>query len=164
MDTIQDGVVVIMHYTLKNDQGEVLDSSDGGEALPYMHGASNIVPGLEKELTGKAVGDALDVEVVPEEGYGIRNPSLVQEVPKEAFPPEADVSPGAQFLMQGEQGQPIPIWITGVTDETVTIDANHPLAGQTLHFSVKIEGVRAPSEQEQAQGHPSGLTGTEVNN
>ena len=162
MDTIQDGVVVIMHYTLKNDQGEVLDSSDGGDALPYLHGASNIVPGLEKQLTGKAVGDAVDVIVAPEEGYGIHNPAMVQQVPKDAFPAEAEVAPGAQFLMQGEQGQPIPIWITGVSDDTVTIDANHPLAGEALHFSIKIEGVRAPTDEETTLGHPKGLTGTET--
>ena len=162
MDTIQDGVVVIMHYTLKNDQGEVLDSSDGGDALPYLHGANNIVPGLEKQLTGKAVGEALDVVVAPEEGYGVPNPAMIQEVPKDAFPDDAEVAPGAQFLMQGENGQPIPIWITGVTDDTVTIDANHPLAGQSLHFSIKVDGIRAANDQEKAQGHPLGLTGTET--
>ena len=134
MDTIQDGVVVIMHYTLKNDQGETLDSSDGGDALPYLHGANNIVPGLEKGLTGKAVGDAVDV------------------------------APGAQFLMQGQDNQPIPVWITAVTDDTVTIDANHPLADQTLHFSIKVEGLRAPTDAEKAAGHPAGLTGTETSN
>ena len=164
MDTIQDGVVVIMHYTLKNDQGEVLDSSDGGDALPYLHGANNIVPGLEKQLTGKAVGESLDVVVPPEEGYGISNPALVQQVPKEAFPPDAEVAPGAQFLMQGEQGQPIPIWITAVTEDTVTIDANHPLAGQALHFSIKVEAIRAATEAETANGLPQGLTGTETSN
>jgi len=162
MDTIQDGVVVIMHYTLKNDQGETLDSSDGGDALPYLHGSNNIVPGLEKALTGKAVGDAVDVVVAPEEGYGVANPSMIQKVPREAFPPDAEVAPGAQFLMQGENGQPIPIWITDVTDDTVTIDANHPLAGQSLHFSIKIESLRAPTEEETAHGHPHGLTGTET--
>ena len=164
MDTIQDGVVVIMHYTLKNDQGETLDSSEGGDALPYLHGANNIVPGLEKGLTGKAVGDAVDVVVVPEEGYGVSNPALIQQVPKEAFPPDAEVAPGAQFLMQGQDGQPIPVWITGVTDDTVTIDANHPLADQTLHFSIKIEGLRAPTDEEKTHGHPHGITGTETHN
>ena len=164
MDTIQDGVVVIMHYTLKNDQGETLDSSEGGDPLPYLHGANNIVPGLEKALTGKPLGETVDVVVVPEEGYGARNPAMIQKVPKEAFPPDAEVAPGAQFLMQGDNGQPIPIWITDVTDDTVTIDANHPLAGETLHFSVKIEGLRAPNDTEKTQGHPLGLTGTETPN
>ena len=164
MDTIADGVVAIIHYTLTNDQGEVLDSSDGGDPLPYLHGASNIVPGLEKELSGLKVGDEKNVDVAPEEGYGIVNPAMIQKVPREAFPEDAPVEAGAQFLMQGEGGQPIPIWVTDVTDDTVTIDANHPLAGQTLHFAIKVAATRLPTDEEKAQGHPSGLTGTEVVN
>jgi len=164
MDTIADGVVAIIHYTLKNDAGEVLDSSEGGDPLPYLHGASNIVPGLEKELTGLSVGDKKDVDVAPEEGYGLPNPAMIQDVPREAFPEDAEVEPGVQFLMQGEQGQPIPIWISAVEGDVVTIDANHPLAGQTLHFAIEVAGVRPATEQEQSQGHPQGLTGTEVPN
>lgn len=162
MDTIADGVVAIIHYTLKNDEGEVLDSSEGGEALPYLHGASNIVPGLEKELTGLSVGDKKDVQVAPEEGYGVPNPAMIQQVPREAFPEDAEVEPGVQFLMQGEQGQPIPIWITAVEGDVVTIDANHPLAGKTLHFSIEVAGIRLPNDDEKAHGHPHGITGTEV--
>ena len=164
MDTISDGVVAIIHYTLKNDQGEVLDSSEGGDPLPYLHGASNIVPGLEKELTGLKVGETKDVDVAPEEGYGVVNPAMIQKVPKEAFPEDAPVEPGAQFLMQGEGGQPIPIWITEVADDTVTIDANHPLAGQTLHFAIEVAAIRLPTDDEKANGHPNGVTGAEVQN
>ena len=79
MDTIKDGVVAIIHYTLKNDEGEVLDSSEGSDPLPYLHGASNIVPGLEKELTGLSVGDKKDVQVAPEEGYGLPNPAMISK-------------------------------------------------------------------------------------
>ena len=164
MDTIKDGVVAVIHYTLKNDEGEVLDSSEGSDPLPYLHGASNIVPGLEKELTGLSVGDKKDVQVAPEEGYGLPNPAMIQQVPREAFPEDAEVAPGVQFLMQGEQGQPIPIWITAVDGDVVTIDANHPLAGKTLHFAIEVAGVRAPTDQETANGHPLGLTGAEVTN
>jgi len=164
MDTIADGVIAIIHYTLKNDQGEVLDSSDGGDPLPYLHGASNIVPGLEKELAGLKIGDTKDIDVAPEEGYGVPNPAMIQKVPRDAFPEDAPVEAGAQFLMQGEGGQPIPIWVTEVTDDTVTIDANHPLAGQTLHFSISVEAVRLPTDEEKANGHPHGLTGSEVSN
>ena len=164
MDTIADGVVALIHYTLKNGQGEVLDSSAGGDPLPYLHGASNIVPGLEKELTGLAVGDKKDVDVAPEEGYGQPNPAMIQDVPREAFPEDAEVAPGVQFLMQGEQGQPIPIWITAVEGDVVTLDANHPLAGQTLHFAIEVAGLRAPTDEEKSDGHPHGLTGTEVHN
>lgn len=162
MDTISDGMVAIIHYTLKNDAGEVLDSSDGGEPLPYLHGANNIVPGLERELDGLKVGDTKDVDVAPEDGYGVVNPSMIQKVPRDAFPEDAPVEPGAQFMMQGEGGQPIPIWVTEVDAESVTIDANHPLAGQTLHFSIKVEAVRLPTEDEKAHGHPHGVTGTET--
>jgi FKBP-type peptidyl-prolyl cis-trans isomerase SlyD len=162
MDTITDGAVVIIHYTLTNDEGEVLDSSEGSDALPYMHGASNIVPGLEKELTGLKVGDEKKVDVAPAEGYGEVNPAMIQSVPRDQFPEDAEVEAGVQFLMQSEDGQAIPIWVTNVEDGMVTIDANHPLAGKTLHFAIKIEGVRAPTEQETAQGHPTGLTGEET--
>jgi FKBP-type peptidyl-prolyl cis-trans isomerase SlyD len=162
MDAIAEGLVAIIHYTLKNDAGEVLDSSDGGDPLPYLHGASNIVPGLERELTGLAVGAIKDVDVTPEEGYGTINPDMIQEVPRDSFPDDAPVEPGAQFMMQGENDQAIPIWVTQVTETMVTIDGNHPLAGETLHFSIKVEGLRQPTEDEKAHGHPHGVTGTET--
>ncbi len=161
MSIVADGQVVIIHYTLKNEQGEVLDSSDGADALPYLHGGGNIVAGLENALSGKSVGDKVDVVVSPEEGYGLRNPDAVQQVPRDAFPPEAEVVVGAQFVMQGEGGQVIPVWVIGVEGDSVTLDANHPLAGQTLHFSVSIESTREPTEEEKAHGHPHGITGTE---
>ena len=164
MDTITDGVVAIIHYTLTNDQGDVLDSSDGGDPLPYLHGASNIVPGLEKELTGLKIGESKKVDVAPEEGYGVVNPSMIQMVPRTQFPEEAEVEPGVQFLMQGEGGQSIPIWVTKVEDGMVTIDANHPLAGQTLHFAITVADVRAATTSESDSGYPHGLTGTESNN
>lgn len=164
MDTIIDGAVALIHYTLTNDQGEVLDSSEGGDPLPYLHGARNIVPGLEKELTGMKVGGSKDVDVAPEEGYGVVNPAMIQTVARAQFPPEADVEPGVQFLMQGDNGQSMPIWVTKVENEMVTIDANHPLAGQTLHFAVTIAGVREATPSETESGYPHGLTGEETNN
>ena len=156
MSTVADGQIVIIHYTLKNDQGDVLDSSSGADPLPYLHGAGNIVPGLENALSGKAVGETVDVVVSPEEGYGVRDPAAVQEVPREAFPEDAEVVPGVQFVMQDDGGQVIPVWVTAVVE-----DANHPLAGQALHFSVTIESLRDPTEEEKTHGHPHGLTGTE---
>ena len=161
MSTVADGQVVIIHYTLKNDQGDTLDSSVGSDPLPYLHGAGNIVPGLEGALAGKSVGDSVDVVVAPEEGYGVRNPAAVQDVPREAFPADAEVEPGVQFVMQGEGGQVIPVWVVAVEGDTVTLDGNHPLAGQSLHFSVTIESTREPTEEEKTHGHPHGLTGTE---
>ena len=162
MDEISNGLVGIIHYTLKNDSGEVLDSSEGSDPLPYLHGASNIVPGLERELEGLSVGATKDVDVAPVDGYGVVNPDMIQEVPRDSFPEDAPVEAGAQFMMQGENGEAIPIWVTQVTDSTVTIDGNHPLAGETLHFSIKVEGIRAPTEDEKAHGHPHGVTGTET--
>jgi FKBP-type peptidyl-prolyl cis-trans isomerase SlyD len=162
MDTIADGVVAIIHYTLTNDQGEVLDTSDGSDPLPYLHGANNIVPGLEKELTGLKVGDAKTVDVAPEEGYGVVNKDMIQQVPRDQFPDDAEVEPGVQFLMEAEGGHAMPIWVTAVEDGMVTIDANHPLAGQTLHFAVKVDSLRAPTDDEKAHGHPHGLTGSET--
>ena len=159
MDTIIDGAVALIHYTLTNDQGEVLDSSDGGDPLPYLHGARNIVPGLEKELIGMKVGESKKVDVAPEEGYGVVNPAMIQTVARAQFPPEADVEPGVQFLMQGDNGQSMPIWVTKVENGMVTIDANHPLAGQTLHFAVTIAGVREATSCETGCGYPHGLTG-----
>ena len=164
MDTIIDGAVALIHYTLTNDQGEVLDSSDGGDPLPYLHGARNIVPGLEKELIGMRVGESKKVDVAPEEGYGVVNPAMIQTVARAQFPPEADVQPGVQFLMQGDNGQSMPIWVTKVENGMVTIDANHPLAGQTLHFAVTIAGVREATSCETGCGYPHGLTGEETNN
>ena len=164
MDTIIDGAVALIHYTLTNDQGEVLDSSEGGDPLPYLHGARNIVPGLEKELIGMKVGESKNVDVAPEEGYGVVNPAMIQTVARAQFPPEADVEPGVQFLMQGDNGQSMPIWVTKVENEMVTIDANHPLAGQTLNFAVTIAGVREATSCETGCGYPHGLTGEETNN
>lgn len=164
MDTIANGVVAIIHYTLTNDEGLVLDSSDGGDPLPYLHGANNIVPGLEKELSGLKVGESKNVDVAPEEGYGAVNPAMIQTVPREQFPPEADVEAGVQFMMQSQDGQSMPIWVTKVEDGMVTIDANHPLAGQTLHFAIEVTGIRAATSCETGCGYPHGLTGTESNN
>ena len=164
MDTIADGAVALIHYTLTNDQGEVLDSSEGGDPLPYLHGARNIVPGLEKELVGMEVGESKNIDVNPEEGYGVVNPAMIQTVARAQFPPEADVEPGVQFLMQGDNGESMPIWVTNVENGMVTIDANHPLAGQTLHFAVTIAGIREATSSETEAGYPNGLTGEEINN
>ncbi len=161
MDTIEAGLVAIIHYTLKNDQGEVLDSSDGGDPLPYLHGHNNIVPGLENALVGKKVGEEVSVCVSPQEGYGMSDPNRIIKVPRDSFPEDADVSPGVQFMMQDDKGNVLPVWVTQVVDTEVTIDANHPLAGQNLHFTVTVSSIRQPTEEEIGKGHPNGLTGTE---
>ncbi|MEO1873013.1 MAG: peptidylprolyl isomerase, partial [Cobetia sp.] len=141
---IAQNAVVSFHYTLTNNEGEVLDSSEGREPLAYIHGAGNIVPGLEKELDGKTSGDELKVAVSPEEGYGEVQEALVQEVPREAFQGVEDIEAGMQFQAQ-TQGGPLMVTVTKVEGDTVTVDGNHPLAGETLNFDVQITNVREAS-------------------
>ena len=153
---IAEQSVVSIHYTLTNDAGETLDTSDGREPLVYLHGAQNIIPGLENELTGKSVGDSFDVTIQPEEAYGTVNPELVQTVPHSAFEGVEKVEPGMQFQARGDDGETQVITVTEVADSGVTVDGNHPLAGQVLNFSVRVEEIREATEEEIAHGHIHG--------
>ena len=150
---IADKCVVSFHYTLTNDDGEQLDASSGKDPLKYLHGASNIVPGLEQALNGKKAGDALKVSVQPKDGYGEVNPEMVQIVPPSAFEGVDDIRPGMQFQAEGAQGQVQLITVEDVTDDGIKVNGNHPLAGQVLHFDVTIEDVREASEEELTHGH-----------
>lgn len=154
---IANNTVVSIHYTLKNSEGQIIDQSAEGHPLNYLHGHRNIIPGLESALFDKSVGDALDVSVEPENAYGTVNPALIQEVPKEHFQGVEALEIGMRFQASTEQG-PVPVVVTKVADDVITVDGNHPLAGQTLNFSVKVEEVREASEEEIANGHlqPSG--------
>jgi FKBP-type peptidyl-prolyl cis-trans isomerase SlyD len=155
---ITDNAVVSIHYTLTNDAGETLDSSAGGEALTYLHGQGNIIPGLEAALLGKQVGDKLKVRIEPERGYGVRDPALTQEVPRSAFRGVDDIEVGMQFQAHAEHG-PQTVVVTNVTADTVTVDANHPLAGEYLTFDVEIASVRAATKEELSHGHVHGPGG-----
>lgn len=139
---IAENAAVSIHYTLTNDAGEVLDSSQGQEPLDYVHGGGQIIPGLEAALEGKEAGDTLQVTIAPEDGYGPRHEELIQPVPREAFEGVEDIEPGMQFQAQSEQGVQL-VTVTAVDDTTVTVDANHPLAGETLHFDVEVASVSA---------------------
>lgn len=150
---IQDDCVVSIHYTLTNEAGEELDSSAGQDPLVYLHGAGNIIPGLESALTGGSVGDKLEVTVAPEHGYGEVDPDLIRKVPREAFAGVERVEPGMQFQTQSPSGQVMRVTVKESNDQDVLIDANHPLAGQTLFFSVTVEEVRSATEEELAHGH-----------
>lgn len=150
--------VVSIHYTLTNDAGDVLDTSREREPLAYLEGAQNIIPGLEKALQVAEAGENKQVSIAPEEAYGAHSAELVQEVPLEAFQGVDKVEPGMQFHAQTPEG-PRPVTITAVSDETATVDANHPLAGETLHFDVEIVEVRAASEEELEHGHVHGPGG-----
>ncbi|NII10476.1 peptidylprolyl isomerase [Oleiagrimonas sp. C23AA] len=157
---IAERTVASFHYTLTNDGGEVLDSSKGREPLAYLHGAGNIVPGLEKALEGKQSGDNFEVDVAPEEGYGPRHDALVQTLPKSAFQGVPEPQPGMQFQGNSQQG-PITVVVTAVEGDQVTVDGNHPLAGQTLHFAIEVADVREASEDELNHGHVHGADDTE---
>ncbi len=160
---IQDGMVVSVHYTLKNDAGETLDSS-GESPLSYLHGARNIVPGLERKLTGRKTGDKLDVTVEPGDGYGMRDPRAVQEIPRTAFPPEAPIELGASFVVETPDGDMLQLHVTAISKgpdgvDVVRCDANHPLAGERLHFAIEIVEVRDATGEERAHGHVHGPGG-----
>ena len=150
--------VVSIHYTLKNAEGSVLDSSSGSDPLAYLHGAGNIIPGLESALEGKEAGEKLAVTVEPGQGYGDRDERLVQDVPRAAFKDVQELAPGMQFQAQGPQGTRLVV-VTQVAEETVTVDANHPLAGQTLHFEVEVAEVRDATAEELEHGHVHGPGG-----
>lgn len=153
-EAISDGRVVSIHYKLTGEDGEIIDNSFGGEPLIYLHGAGNIVLGLEESLTGHRVGDTFDVVVSPDEGYGVVDPELIMEVPRENFPEDVELAPGVEFSTDGPDDEEVPVWVKAVTDDTVTIDFNHPLAGRTLNFEVTVAAIRAASKVELDHGHP----------
>lgn len=144
--------VVSIHYKLTDDDGEVIQDSAAGEPLIYLHGAGNIIPGLESALKGKTTGDKLNVSVDPEQGYGARNDALIQELPRDLFQGVEDIQEGMQFQARSEQGTQV-ITVTKVDGDRVTVDGNHPLAGQTLNFEVEVESVRDATSEEVAHGH-----------
>ena len=158
-NTIENDCVVAMHYVLSDGQGTVIDESPEGQPLPYLHGHQNIVPGLEAALTGVAVGETKKVTVRPEQGYGAREDGLVLRVPRDQLPSEMTPELGMTLAMETEGGQTVPVRVTEVTGEDVQLDANHELAGVTLHFEVRIESVRAASAEELAHGHVHGAGG-----
>ncbi len=154
--TIADGKVVLFHYTLKNDDGDTLESSVGDEPGAYLHGSDNIVPGLERALTGHNAGDKVSVVVPPEDAYGDHEEEALVSAPLDAFPPDAELEPGMPLLLEDEEGEEHPYWIAAIRDEDVVLDANHPLAGETLHFDVEILEIRDATEEEKTHGHAHG--------
>ncbi|GGX73386.1 peptidylprolyl isomerase [Saccharospirillum salsuginis] len=144
--------VVSIHYEVKDEDGVVVDSSEGREPLVYLHGHKNIIPGLEKALDGLDVGEAFDVTVTPEEAYGDYQDGLVQSVPKDAFQGVEKVEEGMVFTAQ-TQGGPLQVTVTQVEDDTVTVDGNHPLAGKSLSFKGEVAEVREATAEELEHGH-----------
>jgi FKBP-type peptidyl-prolyl cis-trans isomerase SlyD len=158
---VSAGKAVGIHFTLKLCDGKVVDSSEGQEPMLYLHGEGNIVPGLERELDGKSVGDKIEANVDPEDGYGARNEAGVTEVPRTDFPDDVKFVEGMQFVFEGEGGEVAPGWVIKFDAENVTVDLNHPLAGEHLHFEVEICSVRDATEEERKHGHPHGPGGHE---
>ena len=155
---IGERTVASFHYTLTNDAGTVIDTSADRAPLTYLHGAGNIVPGLEKEMNGRKPGDVFKVVVAPEEGYGMPNPMMIQVVPREAFQGVETLEVGMEFQAQTPQG-PMSVAIAKIDGDEVTVDGNHPLAGQTLHFAVEVTDVRDASLEELSHGHVHGEGG-----
>ena len=153
---IASDTVVAIDYTLKDDEGNVVDASEGGDPLFYLHGHQNIVEGLEEALEGHKVGDSLKVTVSPEKGYGTRDLQMVFDVPRDQLPGDVEPEVGMELEMSDEDGMSIPVRISKVSDDSVEVDANHELADQTLHFSVTVREVRKATATELEHGHVHG--------
>lgn len=151
MQIAKDKVVTI-DYTLKDDDGNVLDTSEGGD-FAYLHGARNVIPGLEKALTGKSSGDELNISVSPEEGYGVRDPEMTHTLQRSMFQSDEEIEAGMQFYAEGPDGQMVLVTIVAVDGDMVTVDGNHPLAGVNLKFNVKVVAVRDATAAEVQHGH-----------
>lgn len=150
---VQANRVVAIDYTLKGDDGQVIDSSSGDQPLYYLHGHSNIVEGLEQALEGKAVGDVVEVSVPPEKGYGTRDETRVFEVPKTSLPEGLTPTKGMVLQMNAPGGGRLPVTVTKVKLKSIEVDANHELADKTLHFSVTIKEIRKATKNELNHGH-----------
>lgn len=150
--------VVVLNYTLTDDEGNIIDKSDDG-SFAYLHGANNIIPGLENALDGKAAGDSLNVTVAPGEGYGERDPEKTQSVPRNMFPEDTEIEVGMQFHAQGPNGETLVVSVVQVEDDNIVVDGNHPLAGVQLNFAVEVLEVREASTEELDHGHVHGPGG-----
>jgi len=149
---VENGQVVSMEYTLKVD-GVIADSSEGHEPLEFVHGAGNIIPGLEREMTGMALGDSKDVLVAAADGYGEEDENAFLDVPRDQFPAEIPMKVGTELQVKNQTGQPMFARIDKVGEQMVRLDLNHPLAGKDLHFTVKVVGLRDATTEEKDHGH-----------
>ena len=155
---ITEKMVVTLNYTLKDDDGNVIDSAQDG-SFAYLHGAANIIPGLENALTGKTEGDSLSVTIEPAEGYGERNDNMTQVVSRDLFEGDNEIAVGMQFHAESPEGHPITVTVAKIEGDDITIDGNHPLAGVRLNFDVSVVGVREASTEEIDHGHVHGPGG-----
>ena len=150
---IAKGKVVKLAYSLKNSKGETIDVADSKDPFLYLHGAKEVVPGLEKALEGMKKGDKKSVTVAPKDGYGEINPELKIEVTRSQFPQNVELKSGMQFETHTQDGYGMIFTVESVTCEKVLINGNHPLAGETLHFEVEVLEIRAATQEEADHGH-----------
>ena len=155
---ISTNSVVTINYTLKNDQGETLDESQDNSFL-YLHGAGGIIPGLEGQLEGKSAGDEFSAHIEPEDGYGVRDDSMVQVVQREMFEADHPIEEGIQFHAESPEGDMLTVTVTKIEGDEITVDGNHPLAGIALNFDIKIAEIREASAEEIEHGHVHGPEG-----
>ncbi len=155
---IADNHVVTLNYILTDNDGEVIDQAQDSSFV-YLHGAQNIIPGLEKEVADKSVGDKFTVKVSPEDGYGLRDDSRVESVPRDMFPEDQKIDPGMVFHAEGPNGESITVTVMEITDEFVKIDSNHALAGIELNFDVEVMAIRDAEAVELDHGHVHGPDG-----
>ena len=149
---VTENRVISIHYTLTNDSGNVIDQSGAGEPLVYLHGSGNIISGLEQALVGKVAGDKLNVTILPEDAYGARMDDRIQTVSRSMFQGIDQIEPGMQFHAEGNTG-PVVVTVTKIEGEEITIDGNHPLAGETLTFDVEVADIRDATADELEHGH-----------
>lgn len=150
---IANQCVVSIHYTLTDTQGQELDSSKGQDPLTYLHGTDGLIPGLERELEGREPGEQFEATVQPEEAYGDVNPQLVQDVPLEVLDGIENLHVGMALQSKAPDGSVQNLRVDAIGDESATLNANHPLAGEVLKFEVSVENVRAATEEELEHGH-----------
>jgi FKBP-type peptidyl-prolyl cis-trans isomerase SlyD len=149
---VADNMAVSIHYTLTNDEGEVLDSSIGDEALVFLQGSGNIISGLENAMVGKVVGDKFNVRIAPEDAYGELMEDMIQVISRDMFEGIDDIEVGMQFHADVSSGSGI-VTVVSIDDDKITIDGNHPLAGLALTFDVEVIDVRPATKEETAHGH-----------
>ncbi len=150
--SIVQGKVVSFHYTLTDESGAVLNSTDGREPLSYLHGYAGIIPGLERNMEGKQAGDAFSAVIAPEDAYGPVDPELIQDVPLDSLSYVEDLAVGIHVYSRDDDGRPRRLIVDEITDTTATLNANHELAGRTLTFAVRIDSVRDATDEELVQG------------
>lgn len=156
---VQDDVCVGIDYTLRLEDGEVIDSSEGRGPLEFIQGRGQIIPGLERELYGMSLGDEKAVVVAPADGYGEFDSELLETLPRSAFPQDMELQEGMGLRMRTQDGRVVVVYVRSSDQEQVVVDLNHPLAGKTLHFDVRIAGLREATDDELAGGCAGGCAG-----